>query len=242
MALSALRTRLAVAGFAVTAAGVVSAAAIAETRTYDLSISGIHLGTITLRTEQAGSEYRAASKITPNGLVGAVTSYAFDGSASGWVDAGGKVTPETFKAESTSPRATRRTEIVWQGETPIHVSVVPPRRHAPDPARIVGALDPVSAGFALLRDNQPEAICDASVDVFDGSRRSRLTVGEPQPAGDGWTCAGTYTRLEGEAHTLSSQSSYPFTLTFMPEGTGKVRLERIETRTRFGPAVITRRS
>jgi hypothetical protein len=234
----ALRTNLAGLGLA---AAVAAGPAAAETSTYDLSISGVHLGTVTLRADLAGSEYRAASKITPNGLVSAVTSYAFDGRARGWVDASGKVSPGTFRAESSSPRAKRKTEIVWQGETPVHVSVVPPRRHAPDPARAVGALDPVSAGFALLRVNAPEAICDTSVDVFDGSRRSRLTVGKAEAANDGYRCAGTYSQLEGEAHSLSNQSSYPFTLTFVPNGAGKVRLERIETRTRFGPAVVARR-
>ncbi len=123
----------------------------------------------------------------------------------------------------------------------MRVSVQPPRKHAPDPARVVGALDPVSAGFALLRDNAPENICDVSVDVFDGSRRSRLTVGKPVAAQGGFVCEGTYARLEGEAHSLSSQSEYPFTLTFAPTGDGQVRIERIETRTRFGPAVISRR-
>ena len=100
---------------------------------------------------------------------------------------------------------------------------------------------PVSAGFALLRDNSPDAICNTTIDVFDGSRRSRLSVGKPVAAGDGYSCAGTYARLEGEAHSLSSQSEYPFTLTFAPAGVGQVRIERIETRTRFGPAVISRR-
>ncbi len=229
---------------ALVAAGLMAAGAAAPSQAdgaFDLTLSGVRVGTVTLRTEQSGSDYRAASTITPSVVVGAFTSYAFDGRASGRIDAGGKVTPVSFTADSTSPRATRRTEIEWRGDTPIRVSVEPPRRNPPDPARVVGALDPVSAGFALLRDNAPDKICDTSIEVFDGSRRSRLALGKPAASGAGFTCAGSYARLEGEAHSLSSQTEYPFTLVFAPTGDGLVRIERIQTRTRFGPAVIARR-
>lgn len=219
-----------------------TAAAPAHADTFNLTLSGVHLGTATLSAKQSDGEYVAVSKVTPSMLVNAMTSYSFEGRASGWVDAAGKVTPGAFEADSSSPRATRRTEIEWEGDTPVRVSVDPPRKRAPDPARVIGALDPVSAAFALLRDAAPEKICDTSVDVYDGSRRSRLSIGKPAAAsGGGYSCSGTYARLEGEAHSLSSQDSYPFTLSFVPAGDGRVRIERIETRTRFGPAVISRR-
>jgi hypothetical protein len=234
-----LRLAAAVGLGLVTAAA--AAAAASDTATFDLAVSGVHVGTVTLRAEEADGRYAAASKITPSALVGAMTGYAFDGRSSGVIDAEGRVSPVRFAANSSSPRAKRRTEIEWDGATPTRVSVEPPRRHAPDPARVVGALDPVSAGFALLRDAAPDEICDTSLDVFDGSRRSRLSLAEPVPADGGFTCAGVYARLEGEAHTMSAGGSYPFTLVFVPNGDGLMRLERVETRTRFGPAVIRRR-
>jgi hypothetical protein len=234
-----LRASLTVAYLA--AAGAVSPASAGGTDTFDLSVSGLPVGTITLRAEQSGGDYVATSRIVPSAVVSALTSYAFDGRATGRIDTAGKVTPVSFAADSTSPRATRRTEIEWRGDRPVRVVVEPPRKHAPDPDRVVGALDPVSASFALLRDNAPDRICGVSVDVFDGSRRSRLSLAEPVAAGDGFVCAGAYARLEGEAHTLSADGTYPFTLTFAPNGDGMVRLERIEARTRFGPAVIARR-
>lgn len=225
------------------ALGLIAAqgAAAADTRVYDIKVAGLPLGTVTLATEQSGGAYAAESRITPNGLVGAFTSYSFDGRASGRIDGEGRVAPARFTADSTSPRAQRRTEIEWDGATPTRVSVEPPRKRQPDPARVVGALDPVSAGFALLRDAAPGEICDTEVEVFDGSRRSRLTVGKAKRIEGGFACAGTYARIEGEAHSMSDQASYPFTLTFVPVEGGAVTLDRIETQTRFGQAVISRR-
>lgn len=217
------------------------AATGAETRVYDITVAGLPLGAVTLAAEQTGDSYVAQSRITPNGLVAAFTSYSFDGRASGRI-VDGKVEPKRFVADSSSPRAKRRTEVEWNGPRPVKVSVVPPRKFQPDPERVYGALDPVSAGFALLRDKAPGEVCNAEVEVFDGSRRSKLTVGKPAAVEGGLVCRGTYARIEGEAHSISeTQASYPFTLTFVPAAGGQVTLDRIETQTRFGTAVISRR-
>lgn len=223
-------------------ASVASAPARAESDTFVFSLAGIPLGTVTLVAELGDGTYRGGSRISPNGLVGAFADYAFVGRAEGAIDAAGRLSPLRFNADSTSPRATRRTEIEWEDGTPVRVSVEPPRRSAPDPKTAAGALDPVSAGVALLRDNTLDKICDTGVQIFDGSRRSRLAVDKPVAGTEGRVvCTGLYARIEGEAHSLSNQETYPFTLTFAPKGDGIFELERIETRTRFGPAVIARR-
>ena len=212
-----------------------------DAATYDLSIAGMRLGSVQVSGRQEGARYSAAGRVTPNAVVGAVTGYAFDGRASGTVAGDGRLIPDRFVADSSSPRAKRRTEIEWRDGAPVRVSVEPPRRRPADPSQVVGALDPVSAGFAILRDNPPERICNARFDVFDGSRRSRLSLGEAQARDGGYVCAGVYARVEGESHSLSNQDEYPFTLTFAPNGDGTVRLVRIETQTRLGLAVVTRR-
>ncbi len=216
-------------------------AAAAQSEIYDLSVSGLNVGTITLASEMRDGSYVAGSKVQPSALVGAFTAYAYDAQASGRLGTDGTVSPLRFTSNSTSPRATRRTEIEWKDGTPVRVSVEPPRKSQPDPDTISGALDPVSAGFALLRENDADKICDTVVEVFDGSRRSLLALGKPVEAEEALVCPGMYRRLAGEAHTLSNQEEYPFTLTFEPKADGRMRLERIETRTRFGLAVIARR-
>jgi hypothetical protein len=235
--------RIAAVAIALVAAVPATPAGVAGAQVYDLAISGIPIGTVTLRSELSGKDYRAAGKITPTALISALTSYSFDGAATGVVDAEGRITPARFSADSTSPRAERRTEIEWRDGAPVKVSVVPPRKHAPDPDGVLGALDPVSASFALLRDAPLGQICATSIDVFDGSRRSRLTLAEPVAAANGrYACAGTYAQLEGERQSFATEAEYPFTLIFAPAEDGETfRLERIETRTRFGPAVVTRR-
>lgn len=208
---------------------------------FDFYIAGLRTGEVTLGAEQAEGEYAAASRIRASGILGAVTGFYFDGRATGRIGEDGTLLPDRFVATSKSPRAERRTEIDWRDGTPSRVTVEPPRGTAPDPAEQTGALDPVSAGFALLRDAPPARLCDASVEVFDGSRLSRLELGPAVERDQRLTCAGVYARIEGEAHSLSDQTEYPFELVFRRNRAGLAELERIETRTRFGLAVIERR-
>lgn len=210
--------------------------------TFDFFLSGIRAGELEFTGQNSGGRYTASSTIRSAGLIGAFADFFFDGTATGSVTRSGKVVPERFVARSKSPRAERDTRIDWQGGTPVSVSVEPPRDSAPDPATQAGTLDPVSAGFALFRDSPAGEICNTRVDVFDGSRRSRLELGAPQPGADGEiSCAGRYARVEGEAHSMSSKKDHGFRLVFRATGDGLARLERIEAPTGFGTAVAERR-
>ena len=212
--------------------------AAADQASFSFSIAGIKVGAMTMVSEQSGSRYSATSKIDTAGLAG-MFDFFFDGTATGSVD-GGRVVPGKYVATSKSPRALRETSIGWRGGVPVSVSVVPPRESAPDPAKQGGTLDPVSAGFKLFRTAAADEVCATTVDVFDGSRRSRLRVAKPAPEGEALVCAGTFARIEGEAHSMADLREFPFRLVFVPNGGGLYRLERIEAPTNFGQAVLAR--
>jgi hypothetical protein len=208
---------------------------------FDFRVSGIRAGEVTISGEQTGERYAASAKVNTAGIVGAFANFYFDGASSGRLAANGLVVPAEFNSRSKSTRAERVTRIDWQGGTPVSVSVEPPRGSSPDPASQSGTLDPVSASFAILRDVPVDEVCNKSVDVFDGSRRSRISLGMPQSTDGKLVCPGRFTRIEGEAHDLSSDQDYGFTVVFAPRSNGIAQLERIETRTNFGPAVLQRR-
>jgi uncharacterized protein DUF3108 len=207
---------------------------------FDFYIAGIRVGALTLGAEQVGDSYSATGRIDTAGIAG-LLDFFFDGQAAGSLGRNGKVVPIRFAATSKSPRALRHTLIEWEDGTPVKVSVEPPRDSAPDPAQQAGTLDPVSASFRLLRDAPADAICDTTLDVFDGSRRSRLRLAPPVETADGLICDGAYARLEGEGHSLADLREFPFRIVFRRNGGGLAQLERIEAPTSFGSAVIERR-
>ena len=216
--------------------------AASDLATFDFYVSGIHVGKMSLATTQTPTAYTSKSRIEAAGMVGLLLTFFYDGQSSGQIAADGTVVPVRFEAHSKTPRTDRRSAIDWQDGTPVKVSVNPPRKKAPDPAEQAGTLDPVSAGFAILRDRPRDQLCDKTLMVFDGSRLSRLRLDPAKDRDGAITCAGNYARVEGEAHTLSSQREFPFQLVFSQQPNGDGRLERIETDTSFGRAVLERRS
>jgi hypothetical protein len=214
------------------------ALAAAEQASFSFSVAGIKVGSLTMASEQAGGAYSATSRIDTAGLAG-MFDFFFDGQATGRVN-GETVVPASYVATSKSPRALRHTKIGWERGVPVSVSVEPPRESAPEPAKQGGTLDPVSAGFRLFRSAPAEEVCDTTVDVFDGSRRSRLRLAKPAKDGEALVCAGTFARIEGEAHSMADLREFPFRLVFGPDGGGRYRLERIEAPTNFGQAVLSR--
>jgi hypothetical protein len=216
--------------------------AASDLATFDFYVSGIHVGKMSLATTQTPTAYTSKSRIEAAGVVGLLLTFFYDGQSSGQIAADGTVVPVRFEAHSKTPRTDRRSAIDWQDGTPVKVSVNPPRKKAPDPAEQAGTLDPVSAGFAILRDRPRDQLCDKTLMVFDGSRLSRLRLDPAKDRDGAITCAGNYARVEGEAHSLSNQREFPFQLVFSQQPNGDGRLERIETDTSFGRAVLERRS
>jgi hypothetical protein len=208
---------------------------------FDFRIMGLKAGEIVLAGEEAGARYSARADVETAGLVGAFADFFYDGAAEGQVTPEGRFVPETFVASSRSPRGDRESRIDWDAGTPVFVSVEPPRSSAPEPSTQGGTLDPVSASFVLLRDGPAEAICRTSVDVFDGSRRSRITLGAPQREEGQLVCNGSYERLQGEENTFNTRASYGFRLVYSEPGGGMARLERAEARTEYGVAALVRR-
>lgn len=237
-----LRTLLATATLGAAAAAVLptpATRAAVDRTSYSFSIAGIPVGAMALEFKLDGGRYDATTRIDTAGIVGMFATFFFDGKASGRL-AGGKVVPDLFTATSKSPRATRKSRIEWKAGTPVSVSVVPPREHAPDPAEQGGTLDPVSAGVRLLRDAPEGEICDTTVMVYDGSRVSRLKVAPAKGEGEKLVCEGTYARLKGEASSMIGAREFPFTITFARAPGGMATLSRIEAPTNFGQAVVSR--
>ena len=208
--------------------------------TYDFYISGIRAGQLTVSSQTNGTRYAAAGQVSSGGIIGAFARFAFDGRSEGAIADGGTVVPSRFVAESTSPRAKRRTEIEWRDGVPVRVNVDPPRDTSPDPTRQGGTLDPVSASYVLLRDRPAAEICATEIDIFDGSRVTRISLGKARSDAGSMICRGQIARIEGEAQSFNGARAYPFQLVYRDAG-GMARLQRVEAPTSFGRAVLERR-
>lgn len=223
-------------------AGTVASAA-QDVQRYSLSAVGLPVGSLTMAANREGDRYTVRGKVEGGGVAGLFVDFSYNAVASGRLDRNGMPVPVIFDGTRKLRDDGRRTQISYSGGTPTEVSfdpAKPPRPFDIDPRAQKGTLDPASATYALLRDLPAAAGCARTVDIFDGTRRSRITVGAERPVRGGLQCDGVYTRIAGyPPDEMAEQVNFPFRMVYRQVG-DMLQVERFETDSIMGSVVARR--
>jgi hypothetical protein len=232
-----------VAGLAL---GQATQARATETGVFDISLGGIRAAVVQYAANTEGNRYAVTGKMNTTGLLGAVVRASYEATARGTEPRPGQYRPTSFTEVRDASKEVSRAEMLFRSGRPQIKTYDPPRksdRHAVDPATQSGTVDPMTVIYAALRDQPRERVCDLSLQVFDGKRRSEVRLSDPAEASDGRiTCQGVYRRIAGwSPESLAERSRFPFQMTYAPKGEGVWRVVRVTTDTTFGRAVLQRR-
>ncbi|MDX1785585.1 MAG: DUF3108 domain-containing protein [Roseovarius sp.] len=230
-------------------AGLAAAGSPADGTTaarFDVRLIGVKLGEMTLAGRIGGGDYMVQSTFSTRGIVGAVARAGFDLTARGRVTATGFI-PEHYNESIDTGRRASSARLRYRGGVPritggtLATAVPDPGEVPLDPAREGGTLDPLTAVFAVLHDQPAATLCQTDVTIFDGARRSRITMTGRAEAGDEVICSGSYRRLAGfSASELKRQTVYPFSVRYGPGG-GRMQARQVTVRTTYGKAELLRR-
>lgn len=231
--------------FAITMLGTSGAFAAEETQRYDVYAGGIKLGTLGMNAQLNSNGYGVSARVAGGGLLGVFVKFDFSGQAQGRIAGNGTLGPLNYTGTSDNGKVKRTVSFGYRNGVPRNVSFSPartPRPHDVGPEAQRGTLDPISATLALLRSLPVGQACGKSVDVFDGSKRSRLRMGARQATSDGlFVCNGTYSRIAGFSPKLmAKQQNFSFS-TFWREQDGVMQVVRFQTQTTFGTVTAVRR-
>ena len=217
-----------------------AAMAAEERQIYDVYVGGIKSGTLGLSAAVEGNSYTAEGKIQTSGLLGALFEFAFSGTSRGEIRGDDRLVPVAYRAAQDDGDDVRSTTISYAGGMPSRVEIDPPRKRRKVPEKLLrDTVDPVAATFALLRPE--DGSCTKQVEIFDGAKRSRITVSERRRAGEFWACSGTYTRVAGfSKRQMEERTNFPFTL-FYRETRGGMEVARFETQSTMGTVSAVRR-
>ncbi|HEY0214108.1 MAG TPA: DUF3108 domain-containing protein [Paenirhodobacter sp.] len=212
---------------------------------FDFSLRGISAGQLTINGQITGNSYNANGVMKTTGLLGALRTLRYDAKVSGGY-AKGRFSPQ--RMDETAQRGNDRIEhlIAYRGGVPVQVSRNPPRAARAsdvDPSQQGGTIDPLTALYAVLRDVDRDQACRFSADMFDGSKRSQVTLSAPVSKGTGVTCTGEYRRIAGFSKSdMAEKPRFPFTLTYAPTPDGqRLRVISIDTDTILGKGRLIRR-
>ncbi len=211
---------------------------------YYLTLRGFTLGSFRLTSEaEAEGPYSLAAAIDSTGVARIFRRFSYRARAQG--RHARRFVPDRY--EEVADTGNRRSEaaLVYAGGVPRvtrYTSPEPVGPDSPDPATQGGTLDPLTAIFALLRDQPAEGLCDRTLVIFDGRRRSHLRLGPPRAAEGGAVCEGEYRRLQGfTPEEVARHVAIPLRVHYQRLPDARMRARRVEMDTVYGLAAVHRR-
>jgi hypothetical protein len=212
---------------------------------FAVSILGLRVVELRLvGAESPSGAYAARVVIATTGAARAMARVRFEAEAAGR-RAGGDWRPARYAESADTGRRQSAARLVFTDGTAQLLADVPEAAagRAADPLMpvppdwAVGAVDPMTALYAAMRDLAPGEDCALDLRIFDGTRASRVRIA---PSGDG-QCRGEYRRVGGfPARDMAERAAFPLVLRRADRGDGWQRLVRAEVATLWGTAVLVR--
>ncbi|MCP5072812.1 MAG: DUF3108 domain-containing protein [Rhodobacteraceae bacterium] len=215
-----------------------------ESHVFDLFVRGFKAGSISASTNMNDTHYATSGSVQPTPFLRKLRDIGYQGSVWGTY-AGFNFKPAKYSGNTKTGSRHSRVAMRFSHGRPIVDSYRPerdPRDYDIDPSAQHGTVDPLTAAYSIFADSPVSKLCNRSIQMFDGRRRSRLTVASPRPGPDGLTCKGTYTRVAGfSPSAMQKRVNFPFTLVYDQQDDGTYQLMSFSTTTTFGAAKAERR-
>jgi len=214
-----------------------AAAHAEETTRFDVLYRGLPVAEITLFARDNGVAYALAGQVRATGLASVFGRVRFDLQAEGrW--SGDAPHPARYVEAVNTGRRVSSVELHFdEDRTRIAHQHPAPGPEAVPPARALGHADPLSALWRMVRGGPRDRLCDFTMPLYDGARRSELALDRVA----GTTCRGRYTRVDGfPAQDMAERRHFPFTVHYA-EASGQFVLTQVEAASLLGPIRIVRR-
>jgi len=211
---------------------------------FDVSIRGVRAATLSLSGAEEGRAYAVSGVLKSSGVLGFFRRIRYDAGVAGTLS-GNRFTPSRYTETADTGRRRSAAVMSYRAGVPQIKSYDPPRPPRVEeinPATQGGTVDPLTALFAVMRDVSPAQACNLTLVMFDGRRRSQITLGKAERSGGAIACAGEYRRLKGfSAEDMAEKTRFPFRLTYGDAGGGRVHVTEVSMDTLYGKGRMIRR-
>jgi len=215
-----------------------------ERASFDIVLRGVTAGRLAFAAAQEGNRYTVSGRLESTGIAAMLRKFLYTAQASGSIT-GNRYSPIRYSEDANTGQRQSRSSMEFRRGVPVSVVNTPardPRPYDVAPATMRGAVDPVTALYATLRDVDPGRECASEQRMFDGRRATQITLSTPRKQGDRVTCTGEYRRVAGfSPEDMAEKTRFPFTLTYAPTPEGRMRVIEVSTDTLYGKAVMKRR-
>mgnify|MGYP001025490610 CR=1 FL=1 len=223
--------------FCLVTAITLPASAQAENITLNLYAYGLKAGTILINGAENSAAYSVKGLLSPSRLLKTFKDVGYTGSAAGTIRQGAYFT----RRYSGHARTGSRNSIVkmhWNGASPF-VDRYSPERDRRDyditPFEQTGTKDLLTAAYITFKTVISDELCNTTHDMFDGRRRSKISLDAPKISGNTAICTCGYKRISGfSTHQMQKGVNFPFTMRYERQDDGTFRFQEFTSEATFG--------
>lgn len=232
----------ALAAMAAPAGGAQAPAELQEAAAFDLWFGGLPIGELRYRLEIGEERWAVRADMRSTGLAELLFGVRLEAEGAGRLGSGPQ--PEQYFADVSLRDDRQAVEVRFApGGRPETVEADPPWKPKPwqiDPQAQSRVLDPTAAAAVLAAPQPEETLCDVSLEIYDGRRRSRIELGGPEAVEGGWRCEGAWVRVAGYKPEDMARGPSEISAEYAAGGDGLARLRRLAVKTSWGAAVAMR--
>ncbi len=216
----------------------------AESIVLKLYAYGIKAGTITVNGAETTTAYSVNGLIAPSLLLKTFKDVGYSGKASG------QIRHDSFRTKTYAgnARTGSRKSIVkmhWKGNRPVVDRYSPEReKRAYDipPSKQVDTKDLLTAAYLTFKTVDADHLCNVTHKMFDGRRRTEISLDTPNISTKSATCTGTYKRLAGfSPHQMQKGLNFPFTMYYEQQDDGTYRFKEFTSAATIGKIKAVRK-
>lgn len=229
------------------AALAMAGSAVAQGRergVFDIYLADIRVGLFAFSGVETRGRYSTAGQLRSTGLIGALADVRYDAKSQGRI-VGDRFVPESYVENGNIGSRSTDLVISYKNGVPEPPIFDPPRpdgRPRLDPGSQGDAIDLMTMLYTLLKDVPDREVCDYDAFVYDGVRRTQVSMRLETRAPDRVTCAAEYRRVAGfSSAEMADRPVFPFRLIYDAMPGGGFRATALDLETVYGVVRLERR-
>lgn len=159
----------------------VIASAVSQVLSYEVWFGGVAVADAKFQMSTDESGYSGVFRLRSDGVLDWFTEAEVQAETTGARSSEGALAPGGFNVSAEVDDEPFTVDVAFSPEGPESVTAEPPFDPRPweiEPSDQSGALDPLSAFIAAFFPSSDAAICDRSLDIYDGRRRYEVSLYE----------------------------------------------------------------
>ncbi|MDE3028569.1 MAG: DUF3108 domain-containing protein [Paracoccaceae bacterium] len=218
-----------------------------STGTFDFYVHGFRAGILVFAGVESGNYYAVNGRFSTAGLMAMIKKSSYASTVKGTVthSAFDTTFAPSFYQVIADPGPNQRVQsVTYDGNVPQPSVNNPPRGPDPDgvaPSTQAGTIDVLTALYATLSRIPADQACKVALNIFDGTRRARLTLWPTDGSKGTLQCGGEYRRVAGYSAEDMARPAFPFTLTYETLPHGMLQANTVVMDSIYGNASLKRR-